>query len=270
MRICSRWVIWGCAGSLACVFTTTSVLAGAWPQPDGTTLIIASTSYSLAHQQFDPAGNTVSRGRFRKIETQIYVEHGATARITVIGKLVRSTNQTMTLDERFTDGAFRTAEIGARAYLFTWGETLYSIDALAIRHTASEGDDPAASRSGDMDYEVGITTGAAGSLLGLDSFNETRIAYRFRPGIRPAEARVDVTLGVNFGEAWLAMLKSASRNSIGRTPSPLGHYWSSKGEVSVVHTLEPGFSIEVAAFRTFLGRNVLRETGGRIAFWYRF
>lgn len=266
-----RWLILSCTAVITYISaTTTSVLAGAWPQPDGTTLIIVSTSYSLAHQQFDPAGNTASRGRFRKIETQLYVEHGITRRITAIGKIIRSTHQTETLGQRFTDGAFRTVELGARAYIVTWEDTLYSIDALAIRHTASEGDDPAASHAGDMDYEVGITTGAADSILGLDSFSETRIAYRYRPGIRPAEARVDVTMGVNFGDAWLAMLKSSSINSIGRTPSPLGHYWSSKGEFSVVHTLEPGFSIEVAAFRTFLGRNVLRETGGKLAFWYRF
>ncbi len=249
----------------------TAVQAGAWPQPDGTTLIISSVSQSLAPRQFDPTGNAVSRGRFRKTETQLYVEHGLTPQITAIGKIIRSTDQTETLGQQFTDSAWRSIEIGARAYLFTWEETLYSLDVVAIRHAANGGDDPAASRPGDMDYEVGVTTGAPFvAFLGLNGFTETRIAYRYRAGIRPAEARVDTTLGLNFGEAWLVMLKSSSRNSLGRTPSPLGHYWSSKGELAVVHTLQPGFAIEGAAFRTFIGRNVLKETGLRLAFWHRF
>jgi len=262
-----RWLISGC---ILCCLTNNTVLAGAWPQPSGATQAIVSVTHSLAHRQYDPTGNAVSRGRFRKIEAQLYVEHGLTDYLTLIGQIARSTDQTEAFDRHFTDGAFRRVELGARAYLFTWEDTLYSVDALAAMHTAFEGDDPAASRSGEMDYEFGMTTGAPTTLFGFEAFSESRVAYRHRPGIRPAEARADITLGVRFEEDWLVMIKSNTQNSLGKTPSPLGHYWSSKGELSVVHTLQPGFSIEAAAFRTFLGRNTLKETGLKIAFWYQF
>jgi hypothetical protein len=245
-------------------------IAGAWPQAEGDTLAIISLSHSLAHRQFDPQGNAVSRGRFRKIETQLYVEHGLTERVTLLGQVARSTEQTEVLGLHFTQSDFRRVEAGARVFLFEWEETLYSIDALASLHTAFEGDDPAASNSGDLDFEFGLTTGGATTLFGWEAFSESRVAYRYRPGIRPAEARADISMGVRFTDDWLLMMKSSTQNSVGKTPSPLGHYLWSKGELSVVHTLETGFAIETAAFRTFLGRNALKETGLKVAFWYQF
>lgn len=263
--------------SIGCIFIaicavafTGTVQAGAWPQANGETQVIVSLSHSLAHRQFDATGNAVSRGRFRKIEAQLYFEHGLSDEVTLIGQVARSTDQTEAFGRHFTQGAFRRVELGARAHLFSWDETLYSLDTLISLHTAFEGTDPAASRSGDLDFEVGLTTGAPSTILGFNAFNENRVAYRHRPGNRPAEARVDITLGIYFSDAWLVMLKSNTQNSIGRTPSPLGHFWSNKGELSVVHTLQPGFAIETAAFRTFLGRNALKETGLKVAFWYQF
>jgi len=244
--------------------------AGAWPQPAGETEVIVSLAHSLAHRAFDPTGNAVSRGRFKKIETQIYVEHGLTNRLTLIGEAARSTDKVEAFNRQFTDNSFRRVELGARAYLFTWEETLYSLDAIAALNAASGGDDPAASQSGDMDYEVALSTGAPFKFWGLHGFNAERFAYRHRPGQRPSEASVDVTIGLKWGPDWITMLKSTTENSIGRTPSPRGPYWSSKAEFSVVHRLEPGFAIETSTFRTFLGRNVLKETGLKVAFWYGF
>ncbi len=244
--------------------------AGAWPQPEGQTEVIVSVAHSLAHRAFDPTGNAVSRGRFRKIETQIYAEHGLTNRVTLVSEVARSSDTTEAFNRQFDDTSFRRVELGARAYLFTWKETLYSFDAIAALHTASGGDDPAASQSGDVDYEFGLSTGAPFKFWGLKGFNAQRIAYRYRPGQRPSETSVDATIGLNWGPDWITMLKSTTENSIGRTPSPRGHYWSSKAEFSVVHRLQPGFAIEASTFRTFLGRNVLKETGFKLAFWYGF
>ena len=263
----ARWLISGCI--LFCL-ADNPAFAGAWPQPPGSTLAIVSATHSLAHRQYDVTGNAISRGRFRKIEAQLYVEHGLTDYLTLIGQVARSTDQTEAFDRQFTQGAFRRVELGARAHLFTWEETLYSVDAIVAMHTAFEGDDPAASHSGDLDYEFGLTTGSPTTILGFEAFSESRVAYRHRPGIRPSEARADITLGIYLEEDWLVMIKSNTQNSLGKTPSPLGHFWSSKGELSIVHRLQPGFNIETATFRTFLGRNTLKETGLKIAFWYQF
>ncbi len=264
-------LFWGCISALWANFTMSiPVCAGAWPKPEGETEVIVSVTHSLAHRTFDPTGNAVSRGRFRKIETQIYVEHGLTNRITLIGEVARSSDTTEAFNRQFDDTSFRRVELGARAYLFTWEETLYSLDALVALHAASGGDDPAASQSGDVDYEFALSTGAPFKFLGLNGFNAQRIAYRYRPGNRPSETSVDATIGLHWGSDWITMLKSTTENSIGKTPSPRGHYWSSKTEFSIVHRLEPGFAIEAGALRTFLGRNVLKETGFKLAFWYGF
>jgi hypothetical protein len=267
----SRKLFLGClSAGLAGGTMITSAQAGAWPQPEGETEAIVSVAHSLAHRAFDPTGNAVSRGRFRKIETQLYVEHGLTDRVTLVGEVARSSDTTEAFNRQFDDTSFRRVELGARAYLFTWKETLYSLDAIAALQAASGGDDPAASQSGDVDYEFGLSTGAPFTFWGLNGFNAQRFAYRYRPGLRPSEASVDVTIGLKWGPDWITMLKSTTENSIGRTPSPRGHYWSSKAEVSIVHRLEPGFAIETSTFRTFLGRNVLKETGFKVAFWYGF
>lgn len=256
--------------ALTSSLTGTQLLAGAWPQPNGDTVVIVSVSHSLAHRAFDPTGNAVSRGRFKKVEAQIYVEHGVTEWLTLVGEVARSTDKTEAFGRQFTDTEFRRVELGTRAYLFTWEETLYSLDTIIALHAASGGDDPAASQSGDVDYEFALSTGAPFEFMGLHGFNAQRMAYRYRPGIRPSEVSVDATIGLNWGPDWITMLKSTTENSIGRTPSPRGHYWSSKAEFSVVHRLEPGFAIEASTFRTFLGRNVLKETGFKVAFWYGF
>jgi|TARA_R110002096_G_scaffold23867_1_gene75693 hypothetical protein len=264
-------LLFGCVSVfLICVSTVKSALAGAWPQPKGETEVIISVTQALAHRTFDQTGNAVSRGRFKKVEIQVYVEHGLTDRVTLVGEVARSTDKTEAFDRQFTDTEFRRVELGARAHLFTWDETLYSLDALAILNTSSAGDDPAASQSGDMDYEVAVSTGAPVMFMGLFGFSAQRFAYRYRPGIRPAVASADATLGLNWGPDWMTLLKSNTEYSIGRTPSPQGHYWSSKAELSVVHRLQPGFAVEVGTFRTFVGRNVLKETGLKLAFWYDF
>lgn len=264
-------VFFGCVSScLPIIFAVDSVLAGAWPQTQGETEVIVSVSHALAHRTFDQTGNAVSRGRFKKVETQIYIEHGLTERLTLVGEAARSTDKSEAFGREFTDTQFRRLELGARAYLFTWEETLYSVDAMAILNASSGGDDPAASQSGDLDYEFAVDTGAPIMFMGLFGFSAQRFAYRYRPGIRPSVASADATLGLNWGPDWITMLKSSNEYSIGRTPSPRGHYWSSKAEFSVVHRLQPGFAIEAGAFRTFVGRNVLKETGLKLALWYDF
>ncbi len=261
----------GCVSAgLIVPLSTQPVRAGAWPQPEGDTQIIVSVTHTLAHRTFDETGNAVSRGRFKKIETQVYLEHGLTDRVTLIGEAARSTDKSEAFGREFTDTEFRRLELGARAYLFTWDETLYSVDAIAVLNAASSGDDPADSQSGDIDVEVAVNTGVPITFMGLSGFSAQRYAYRHRPGVRPAVATADVTLGLNWRPDWITMLKSENEYSIGRSPSPRGHYWFSKAELAVVHRLEPGFAIEAGTFRTFVGRNVLKETGIKLAFWYEF
>ncbi|WOF74365.1 hypothetical protein QMT40_002017 [Parvibaculaceae bacterium PLY_AMNH_Bact1] len=246
------------------------VQAGAWPQPKGDTEIIVSITQALAHRTFDPAGNAVSQGRFKKVETQVYAEHGLTDRITLLGEVARSRDKREAFNRQFTDTEFRRVGVGARAYLFTWDETLYSVDALTVLNTSPGGDYPADTQSGDLDYELAVSTGAPIMLMGLPGFNTQRFAYRYRPGIRPSITSADITLGLNWGPDWMTLLKSNTEYSVGRPPSPRGHYWSTKAEFGVVHRLEPGFAIEAGAFRTFWGTNVLKETGLKLALWYDF
>eukprot|EP00439_Symbiodinium_sp_Y106_P089676 s1_g2212.t1 len=261
----------GCVGAhLILLWSAQPVRAGAWPKSEGDTQIIVSVTHALAHRTFDETGNAVSRGRFKKIETQIYAEYGLTDRVTLIGEAARSTDKSEAFGREFTDTQFRRLELGTRAYLFTWDETLYSVDAMAILNAASGGDDPADSQSGDMDFEFAVNTGTPIMVMGLFGFNAQRFAYRHRPGIRPSVASADATLGLNWGPDWITMLKSSNEYSLGRTPSQRGHYWSSKAELAVVHRLEPGFAIEAGTFRTFVGRNVLKETGFKLGLWYDF
>lgn len=271
MRNLAQRLLMGCLAYTAAIsLPVRGAHAGAWPQPADTTEVIVSVTHSLAHRQFDPRGTAQPRGRFRKIETQVYAEHGLTSRVTLIGEVARSTDKSEVLGVQFTNSAFRRLEAGARVYLFTWKETLYSIDGSARLNTASHGNDPAASQSGDWDFEAGLSTGVPFSQFGLTGFNETRIAYLYRPGVRPPETTADTTMGLKFGEEWIALLKSQNAYSLGRTPSPLGHFWSSKAELGIVRRFEPGFAVEAAASQTIAGRNVPRETSFKLAFWYTF
>lgn len=249
-----------------------AAFAGAWPKPPGETELIVTASHVLAHREFNATGNAVSRPRFRKIELEAYLEHGLTEDLTLVGKLARSSEQTKVFNLTFTDTQFRRLELGARYFVYEWEsqETLYSVEPIIGLHLATESNDPVASRSGDVDFELAVTIGRPFSLFGWQGFSDTRTAYRYRPGNRPAEVRADVTLGVRPVEDWLVMLKSANHQSFGTSIPRGGHTRHARMDLSVVHQVVPELSIEVGAFRSLHGVNTLKETGLKLGFWYHF
>ncbi len=267
----TRYVQSGCIALL--VGTTcgaSTATAGAWLQETGTTLAIVTVRHIRADRIINRSSELTANGRLSKVEPELYLEYGLASRLTLLSKFTRSTDKIKVLGHQFTNTDFQRLELGGRAYLFTWEGTRYVVDLIAGRTMGTQPIDPSLSTTGQFDVEVALITGTHFEEWGMSGFNETRIAYRHRPGIRPAEAHIEVTLGVNLDTDWLLLLKNQNMNSLGRTPSPFGHYRSNKAELSLVHELEPGFSIEAGALRTLAGRNVLKESGFKLAFWYRF
>lgn len=266
-----RYVQSGCIALLvATTYGANAAIAGAWLQEPGNTLAIVTVRHLRADNIINRSSELTANGRLSKVEPELYLEYGLASRLTLLSKFTRSTDQIKVLGHQFTNTDFQRLELGSRAYLFTWDGTRYVVDLIAGRTMGTQPIDPSLSTTGQFDIEVALITGTPFEQWGMSGFNETRIAYRHRPGIRPAEAHLEVTLGVNLDTDWLLLLKNQNMHSLGRTPSPFGHYRSNKAELSIVHELEPGFSIEAGSFRTVAGRNVLEETGLKIAFWYRF
>lgn len=244
--------------------------AGAWTLAPGETKIIVTTTLSKADEEFGPDGTLVSLSEFRKVETSLFVEFGIADEITLIGAAAYR-------NERITDvGVSRSQsgpthlDLGARVRLGKIDDTIISLQSLISRHTASEGEDPFGSQSGDLDYEIGLITGQPFDLFGLKGFTDSETAYRYRPGGRADEVKVNVTLGFQPDDTWMVLVQSFNFTSIGPEALIGKRTRSHKLKLSLVRRVHENLSVELGAFKTIAGENIVEETAGLLAFWYNF
>ena len=257
------------AGLLLCL-PTGSALAGAWTLPAGETKAIVTTSLAYADSQFGPDGRRQPRRDFRKIETTLYVEFGIADQLTFLGEVAHA-------NEKITDHGFSSSnsgparvETGARLRLGEIDDTLVSLQAIVALHTEQQSNDPFASKSGDLDYEIALATGAPFTLLGVEGFSTSLTAYRYRPGGRADEVSVDATIGLKPADGWMILFQSLNFISVGREALPGIRTRSHKAKLSIIRQVHKNLSIELGAFKTLTGENMIEETAGLLGFWYHF
>ena len=107
------------------------------------------------------------------------------------------------------------------------------------------------------------------TLCGLPAFVEIDPGVRFRAAPFANEARIDATLGVR---PWPRVLLLVQDFSSFAPPSGtlIERVDYSKLQLSAVYDVSKAWSVQVGGFRTFAGRNIVREIGPLAALWYRF
>ncbi|MCF8470837.1 MAG: hypothetical protein K9G30_08630 [Parvibaculum sp.] len=258
---------------LALALIATDARAGGWPLAPGSAEIITSATRLRTDQRFDGEGKKRWTSRYTKLEISPYMEYGLAENLTLVGEAAWTRETTDYFGTTFKNEDVSRLKAGARLALGTWQETLFSLQPLATLHLMEAGDDPAATKSGDMDAELALVLARSGRLLGLDVFSVQEVGYNYRDRSRPDEMRADITLGLKPWPGTMFLLKSLNTAAVKRTAS--GQlYRASKLEVSVVQSLPewiaPGWSIEGGMEETIAGRSSVTGTTAKFALWYRF
>ena len=258
---------------VASVLVAADAHAGGWPLAPGSAEIITSATQLRTDQRFDSQGNKRWTSQYTKLEISPYVEYGLGESLTLIGEAAWTRETTDYFGTEFKNEHVSRLKAGARLTLGTWRETLFSLQPLATLNLMETGDDPAATKSGDMDAELALVLARSGTLYGLDVFSVQEVGYNYRDRSRPDEMRADITLGLKPWPGTMFLLKSLNTAAI--KPTASGQlYRASKLAVSAVQSLPewiaPGWSIEAGMEETIAGRSTVDGTTAKFALWYRF
>ncbi len=249
-----------------------SAHAGAWPMPENRLLVIAPFTATKADEAYNARGKAQPHNAYRKKELAPYLEYGLTKSLTLVSSLAFTSDETNYFGTKFIQRSISRIETGGRLDLGEWRDARYALQALAIFHGSTTGDDPFSSRRGDVDGELGLCTGQNFTFWGLKGFSDTYSAYRFHPAGRPGEIKLDVTIGFRPLAQTMLLVKNESFASIGRTGNDSGiqRVAATKLGLSVVQEIEPPVSLELGYMQTVAGQNIVRERALTLALWYRF
>ncbi|MDZ4380355.1 MAG: hypothetical protein U0942_03335 [Parvibaculum sp.] len=260
-------------GALAMSLWTSGAQAGGWPLEPGTGEVIVSLTRLSADERFGPDGTKRRTSRYTKLEVSPYAEYGATTWLTLIGEAAWARQKTEFFGTEHSDEDFTRLKAGGRISLGDWQKTRFSFQPIATLNLAATSDDPSATRSGDIDLELGLVLARSDTVWNVEMFSVQEIAWNYRDRGRPAEARADVTLGAKPWAGAMLLLKSLNTTALGSAAGG-APYRANKLAVSFVHALPeelaPGISLEAGMERTIAGQNTVHGTTWRLGLWHRF
>jgi hypothetical protein len=245
--------------------------AGAWTQDSGATQIITSITVSEAFDQFGPIATP--RGfYFNKTFIQSSLEYGLTNSLTLLAAPEYVSARWGATAQPAIKAPDTAIEAGLRLRLFS-GAGVFSVQGTV--ETAGAFDlyvaDPASTGAGRLisgkAAELRVLYGSNFKLLGCSGFSDLEAAQRWISAPRPNEIAFDTTTGIWLSKKTLLLLQSFETVSQGKTNQP---YSADKLELSAVHTLVKGWSLQLGGFVSPAGQNTIEERGLTLAIWRRF
>lgn len=239
---------------------------GAWNQPKGHGQIISAAAFSTASRAYDDQSDDILDVSYQKIETSLYFEHGLTPRLTLVA---RPSLQDVELVD--SGGAQSYQGLGPSEIGLQWQLNKSDHGQLSLRGSVRVGSDgenipDAAIGEGGSDYEMRVLWGQGFALSGRSAFIEGQLAYRLRADGAPNEQRFDFTSGLELTPRIQVLAQSFYIKADG-AQFPLRDYESLKLQASAVMRLSNGQSVQVGAFQTVTGRDIIKESGLMAALW---
>lgn len=257
--------------ALACAFLHAAPShAGGWPLAPGEMQLILPVTMARADHAFDRLGALRPHSPYRKAESAPYVEYGWSKRVTLIGEAAYMRDETDFYGISFSQRGLSRLAGGARVALGSFRGTLFSIQPKLVYHGMSAGDDPYASKHGDIDTEIGLVAGRNFTLLGFEGFSESSAAYRRKPGNRAGEVKAAVTLGLRPTARSMILVKNDNSVSLQTGSGALSATRAVKLGLSLVHEIGRDVSLEFGGMETVAGQNIVREKSLIAALWLRF
>ncbi len=282
-------------------------LAGAWTQPDGDTLMIVKALHSDGRGWFDDGhhrGTFGNNGRSRQDQLNVYLEHGLSDRLSLIGNFyltqVGFNNDLVQGDTtqrvRRTTTGLADQEIGLRYALgngqdAVWHDAVQALVSVPAYgrdktyHPGNPSPDPALGL-GDYGLELRYSRGRGYSLGDRNGYVDLGAAVRLRGSAASDEARVDVSTGLGITSRWLLLgelnviqgLGNGRNNAnvISDVASGASYvatgtnYDLTKLQLSALYTAAGGSQWQLGYQQPVMGRNTGAAGGPFVAAWWRF
>ncbi|WP_161963012.1 MULTISPECIES: hypothetical protein [Xanthomonas] len=288
-----------------------SAIAGAWTQPQGDTLVIVKALHSDGRGWFDDSHRRTTfgdgqqfdgNGRSRQDQLNVYVEHGVTDTLSVIGNFYFtdvgfSNHDAVNGRQQTTTTGFADQEIGLRYALPSapddvWRssvQALVSIPAYGRSKTfhpnnPDANSDPALGL-GDYGLELRYSRGRGYTLGGRNGYVDLGGAVRLRGSAASDEVRVDASTGLSLTPSWLLLGELNVIQGLGNgrsnfdVPGSAGgvgfvatgtNYDLTKLQLSTLYTAPGGSQWQLGYQQPVMGRNTGAAGGPFVAAWWRF
>ena len=297
------------AGCLIAALPDTA-MAGAWTQPQGDTLVIVKALHSDGRGWFDDSHHRTTfgdgqqfdgNGRSRQDQLNVYVEHGLTDQLSVIGNFyftdVGFSNHGGDGRTSASTTGFADQEIGLRYALPSAQDDVWrsSVQALVSipaygrsktyhPNTPGANSDPALGL-GDYGLELRYSRGRGYTLGGRNGYVDLGGAVRLRGSAASDELRVDASTGLSLTPSWLVLGELNVIQGLGNgrnnfdVPGSAGgvsfvatgtNYDLTKLQLSTLYTAPGGSQWQVGYQQPVMGRNTGAAGGPFVAAWWRF
>ncbi len=270
------------ASSLLSLPLAMQAMAGAWVAEEGKTLSILKLSHTNDADAFDGSSNRTQfpdRGKSRQDQLNLYIEHGLTADLTLIGNFYynRVRYDSDTFEGR--NSGFGDQELGLRYRLNppgagdTW---VGAVQGLVSIPTYDEDDTPALGLGG-YDFELRYSVGRGYMLGERSGYVDAGAAVRLRTGDPADELRFDISSGLAVTNKWMiigeinvieGLGNSSGQNQMSFIDST--DYDLTKLQLSALYTLSNDVHFQLGYVEPVFGRNTGAAGGPFVAAWWRF
>ena len=245
--------------------------AGAWNQAAGQGQIISTSSWSHAGQIFDDDFEAVPLRGFTKTETRLYIEHGLTDWLTIVGNGAFQSLNFRDEDSRFDFDGLDDTELGLQFKVFAKEGLATSIRVSYIVDSRLDNQAVDVLRGGDQ-YELRGLIGQSRETLIGDLFYDAQIAARTEQFSGLDGVQGALTLGIKPTDRWLIMTQNFLNfsNDDVRDGFDIPKQTQLVSQLSIARQYRPGRYIQLGAGRTILGQNIVKERSVFIGLWTEY
>ena len=247
--------------------------AGAWTLDPKERLLISTTIIDRANSTFGPAVDEDTDPNFNKFETGLYIEHGLTPKVTLVGQ---SSFQTVSFNngvEQVDFNGFGNSSLGVRYGVYKSVKQVVSFEAHGVISGGGEDIPDGDLGRGSASVELRGLYGRNIKLGKVPAFIDFQVAGRSRFNNDPIKWRSDLTGGLNLSDKFLLLGQGFYTQNDETLEDPFDPVFSTKslkGQVSAVYWVRPKYGIQIGAFKTLWGENVVDEEALIIGLWQKY
>jgi hypothetical protein len=253
--ICSVGVL--CLGLLPQV-----VLGAAWTRPQGSLLVLAPVSYTVADKAFDDSGNRVDRLRFKMVEFSPLIEYGVTDSFTAGIQPKYRQVSVDTGNGTATNSGLAETDLIARQRLWNRDQAAFSVQGTVKVPINPDEDHEAALGRDQVDAEVKFMYGNRRPAGAGRIFYNGEMGFRKRFEGPDDELSINAFIGWTPGGAWSFIARSANTFGIGNddengdvlTAGP--SYTRHDAQLMASYRLPNAMSVVGGVSTTYAGENV--------------
>lgn len=246
------------------------ILAGAWPIAAGKGQSIHSFTWQGSTRGFDNKGRARVDLSFQKYENSVFIEYGLTSNLTLVARPAFQDVRLRTGDVIDEAQGFGATELSLRRLVHGGKKWVISGQAgVFVAGSVENGFDRPLGEKG-LDWEVRALAGRSLNWLGQPGFVDLQLGFRERARGSGNEIRFDATYGTYVTPRLQILLQSFFVAGIPSTRATIRTTDSVKAQLGGVWFINDTNGLQLSLARTFLGRNVVRDTGVTLSWWKRF